>query len=289
MADYKLERAVRAAKEVSEEDFPELLDKVTDVARDVRPKDAYVHISNLKDELAKAMLAQWEFQGISTGYKSLDSRMGGLEAGSVVLVAGKTSAGKSALVTNIAVNVAKEHPVLFITLEMTTTQMLGRLSNLVVDPSSLDIMFQRSYGITYRDLEPLVKKAKEERDVKLVVLDYLQYLGRDMRMEEVARMSKTIKELALKYDTCFLVIASLRKGEAKVPWTDIGTDDLMGMAAIAYDADTIVLASRKDPQNEYQQDKFYVRVLKTRNKEYRYDDKDVELLWHKTKIYEEGV
>ena len=286
------DRPTRLADQVNElEDpaFDTFMEKVTGGDRKSRPEDSYVHIDELGEAVDKVRKERGQFKGFSTGYKVLDDKMGGLEKGSVVLIGGKTSNGKSALATNIAAKVCDKDgpnvPLLYISLEMTQEQMLDRLDN-ITDPKRLNMMFQKSYGISYKDLEPLILKAKMEREIEVVVLDYLQYLGRGMNLDEVARMSKTIKALALKYDICMMVIVSLRKGDTKTVWTDIGVDELMGTAAIGYDADTIVLASRKDTNDEFRPDQIYVRVLKTRNLKLDYNDRDVPLDWNDTKITE---
>lgn len=288
------DRPTYLAEEVKDLDdpaFDTFMEKVTGGERKSRPEDSYVHIEELEEAVDKVRKERGQFKGFSTGYKVLDDKMGGLEKGSVVLIGGKTSNGKSALATNIAAKVCDKDgpdvPLLYISLEMTQEQMLDRLDN-ITDPKRLNMMFQKSYGISYKDLEPLILKAKMEREIEVVVLDYLQYLGRGMNLDEVARMSKTIKALALKYDICMMVIVSLRKGNTtkNEKWTDISTDDLMGTSAISYDADTIVLASRKSPEDQFVDNRIYVKILKTRNTYLNFNENLVELEWERTKIKE---
>ena len=47
--------------------------------------------------------------GISTGLRDLDGKMGGLQSSDLIVLAGRPSMGKTALVTNIAFNIAKAH------------------------------------------------------------------------------------------------------------------------------------------------------------------------------------
>lgn len=254
-------------------------------------KDGIVHITELEDEIAEVRSMRGKFRGLSTGYTILDNKMGGLEPGSVVLIGGETSNGKSALAANIAVNVAKSPcPVLYISLEMTRKQMLDRLDMMTDGHLDLDFMFQQDFDMSYKDLEPLVANARQNGAVELVVLDYLQYLGRGMTEQEVAKMSKEVKRIALKHQICFMVIVSLRKAGAdlknKRKWYEIETEDLMGTAAIGYDADTVLVASRKDTENEFQDDHIFVKVLKTRNGRLDYNDRIIQLDWKDTKITE---
>lgn len=287
--DYLVEKL----QQLDDEAFVEVVDKVSDrsAKTEVKYKDELIHITEIEDDIKKVHDDWGKPGGLSTGYKLLDEKIGGLKKGEVTLIGGETSNGKSALATNIAVNVAKNHGVLFITLEMLQAEIGSRIMH-TNDGSikDLNLMFQAEYRIDYKDLEPLMKKGREMGDVELVVLDYMQYLGRGMTLDEVARMSKEFKSLALRYEVPFIVIVSLRKGSAEAKyrrkWVDIEIEDFMGTGAIGYDCDIGLIASRKDQKNEFQEDKLFVKILKTRNNKLDWNDRYIELDWDQTKITE---
>lgn len=299
MKDFKLKRVQDLTNELDDDQAFEALDIVTDrVARvDHAPKDGIIHISNAETELITAEKEKGHFLGLSTGYSTLDEKMGGLERGSVVLVGGDTSQGKSMLSMNIALNVAKTMTnVLYISLEMTRKQIWKRIMSITGSTveqltSSYDFSIQESFNLEYKDIEPLVKKATEENGCEVIFVDYLQYLGRGMTEKEVAKMSQIIKRVALKYNVCLVVIVSLRKPGAdmksKRKWFDIEVEELMGTAALGYDADTVVITSRKNMDDEYDETKFYVKVLKTRNTHLDFKNRIVELEWNNMRITEE--
>ena len=307
MADsYKIKRVEDLAVGMTDEEKIKLLDVATDTVAqskvDTAPKDGIIHIMDAADELAEVEAEKGKFLGLSTGYKILDKKMGGLEQGSVVLIGGETSNGKSMLSLNIALNVASSKGgfsnVLYLSLEMTRKQVWKRVASITgMTPeeltSELDFSLQESFNIDYGDLEPLIKKATEENGRELVVLDYLQYMGRGMTEKEVAKMSQVIKRLALKYKICFMVIVSLRKAGADVKnkrkWYDIEVEELMGTAALGYDADVVAITSRKNMENVFIADKFYVKILKTRNTRLDFDDRIIELEWDNMKITEPVV
>lgn len=258
-------------------------------ARDVETRGELIHIKDIEAEIDEAYKLWGMVSGITTGLPSLDAKIGGLKPGELILVGGETNNGKSALAQNIAVNVAKTHPVVYITLEMLTTEAGSRIKFMNDGRlDNLDLMFQAEYQIDYRHLEPLFMSGIA-KGVKLVVLDYLQYLGRGMTLDEVAKMSKLMKAMALKYKVPFIVIVSLRKsdgGKFKRKWTDIEVEDLMGTSAIGYDADIAIVASRKDLENEYNADHFYIKVIKSRNMPLDYNDRFVTYRWDRTRITE---
>lgn len=253
------------------EDYDDLLLDITGIAADI-------------DEEEKS----WGLvSGISTGLPSLDARIGGLKEGELILIGGKPKNGKTALAQNIAANVARHHPVLFITLELLAKQTGVRVKHINGGklPDSGRFMVQAKHRIDYRHIKPMFEEAKG-KGVKLVVLDYLQFLGRGMDNNEVAKMSKEMKTLALEYQIPFIVIVSLRKGDTKfnTKWTDIELDDIMGTSAIGYDADAILVASRRDQENNKDPDHLYVKVVEVRSMP---DSGDFLVYdWDKTRITE---
>lgn len=285
---------VKQLQELDDEAFVEVLGEVTERATssEIQPHDDLVHISDLEEEIEEEYKSWGKPAGLSTGYQSLDQKIGGLGKGHVILIGGETSNGKSALATNIAVNVAKDHAVLFITLEMLQKELGARIKHINGSVQGLNLMFQAEFRLTYKDIAPLFEKAKQLGDIELVVLDYMQYLGRGMTLEEVAKMSKEMKTLALKYKLPFIVIVSLRKGEQgknRRKWHEIEIEDFMGTGSIGYDCDVAVITSRKDLKNEYDPDHVFVKVLKTRNVELDYKNRFLEFDWDKTKIVESWV
>lgn len=277
-------------KGLDDEAFVEVVGEITErsAVTEVKQNDELVHITELEEQIETEYKNWGKVRGLRTGYRTLDDRIGGMGKGDIILIGGETSNGKSALAANIAVNVAREHPVLFISLEMQVAQIGSRIYHINdkrVD--NLNMMFQAEHRLTYKDLKPLIARASEMDKPALIVLDYLQYLGRGMKNEEVAIMSKEMKTLAMEFNVPFMVIVSLRKGDGgkgKRAWTDIEVEDLMGTGSIGYDADSIMIASRKDLANEYQEDKMYVKVLKTRNAKLDYNHRYIEFNWNGTKI-----
>lgn len=290
-ASFRAKAVLKSLKDLD----PEVLEDIAIGAeqelatREQDEKGKLTHIRDIATEIDEASKLWGKVSGISTGYPSLDAQIGGLKPGELLLVGGETNNGKSALAQNIAVNVAKHHPVLFITLEMQKTEAGSRLKHMNGNTlDGLDLLFQTEYQIDYRHLDKLFENANMA-GVKFVVLDYLQYMGRGMTLEEVAKMSKLMKAMALKYSVPFMVIVSLRKGEGgkwKRKWTDIEVEDLMGTSAIGYDADIAMVASRKNLDGEFEQDRFFVKVIKSRNMPLDYDNRFLAYKWDATRITE---
>ena len=112
--------------------------------------------------------------GLSTGLVDLDNRMGGLQSSDLIILAGRPSMGKTALVTNIAYNVAKAHReevqpdgtkktvdggiVGFFSLEMSAEQLATRILSEQAEIASEKI---RRGMIDERDFAKLVQVSQE--------------------------------------------------------------------------------------------------------------------------------
>lgn len=274
--------------ELDDDAFVEVISDQIEHAADVtqEPKTGTTHVVEMAERIAIVRKQRGTFQGLSTGYTSLDNKMGGIRPGSVVLVGGETNNGKSVFAANLAINIGRTlHNVLYITLEMTVDEMLDRFDKIAQRGlDGVDLSIQDDFDIGYNDLEKLVDASIEKDGTEVVVVDYLQYLGRGMDEKEVAKMSKKLKYLALTRNIAFIVIVSLRKPGSDIrnrrKWTDIEIEDMMGTAAIGYDCDTAVIVSRKNTDMEYDEDHIYVKILKTRGTKMPYNDRIVELSWN---------
>src|SRR5260221_14336334 len=120
------------------------------------------------DMAAKAFQRDGSLSGIATGLRDLDTKMGGLQASDLIIVAGRPGMGKTALATNIAYNIAKAHRaevqpdgtmksvnggiVGFFSCEMSAEQVATRI--LAEQPSIASSMIRRG-GITESDFEKI--------------------------------------------------------------------------------------------------------------------------------------
>lgn len=288
--DYWKKRLALEDDETIKEIEEAVLERGTDIVED-QPRSEVVHITELEDAIKQEYDDWGKVKGLRTGLPSLDEKLGGMGQGHVILIGGETSNGKSALAANIAVNVSRTEPVLFISLEMRIEEIGARIMH--INKGTLDglnLIFQQEHRLTYRDIKPLILRAIELGEIKLVVLDYLQYLGRGMTEKEVAIMSKEIKTLALEFAIPFIVIVSLRKSEGgknKRKWTEIEIEDYMGTGAIGYDCDAAFIASRKNMDNEFDDDHIWVKILKTRNAKLDYNNRYLFFDWDQTRITED--
>jgi replicative DNA helicase len=218
--------------------------------------------------------------GVPTGYHKFDEITAGLQRTDLVIIAGRPSMGKTAFGLNIAMRAAIMSNVstAFFSLEMSMEQLMMRMLCAwgKVDLSRMRSGFLRDEDWTrlyqaadalskapvYIDdtpsLDPIELRArcrrlKTEKELGLVVIDYLQLMHlkqkKDSREQEISHISRTLKSLAKELDVPVLALAQLnRKVEERTNKRPM-LSDLRESGAIEQDADLIVFLYRDEVYN----------------------------------------
>lgn len=196
-------------------------------------------------------------QGLSTGFPSIDKLTMGLVPGELIIVAGPTSKGKTLLSMHICNNVALiGGRVLFVTLEMTKTEMTSRYMyiNGGKDTSAFatvaaNTIFQENDELDWKDIDGLIQNAKRELEVDLVVIDHLHYFARDINhaSEELGKITMTFKKNAIRHNLPIILISHIRKlGQGE----ELSSESLRGSSLIAQDSDVVLLVNRDPETNQ---------------------------------------
>lgn len=121
---------------------------------------------------------------------------------------------------NIANNVAKTgRIVLFVTLEMTHVELTSRYMYLNGGESkdfievSTNTLFQKNDELGWKDIDGLIRNAKEELGADLVVVDHLHYFTRETEKasEDLGRITKEFKKNAIRHNIPILLVSHVRK------------------------------------------------------------------------------
>jgi len=226
-------------------------------------------------------------KGIPTGFTDFDKLTGGLQPGSLNIVAARPSMGKTAFALNIAQYVAlhKEIPVLIFSLEMSAEQLASRLlsaeseinlrelqqsrtvrpdqwtslTNAVARLSKSPIYIDDSSMLSTLELRSRCRRffAKQRDKRCLIVVDYLQLMANarksENRQQEVSDISRALKGVAREFETPVIALSQLsreveKRGSDKRPMLS----DLRDSGAIEQDADLVAFLYRPA---YYEQDK----------------------------------
>ena len=230
--------------------------------------------------------------GIATGFVDLDYRMSGLQPSDLVLVAARPSMGKTAFVLNIAQYVAfhSNLATAIFSLEMSKEQLVNRLFALEarVDAQLLrsgnladsdwekliegagtigksKLIIDDTPGISISELRSKCRKYKLERDLKLVIIDYLQLMsgsGRsDSRQQEISDISRSLKGLARELNVPVIALSQLSRQVEQRPDHRPMLSDLRESGAIEQDADVVMFIYRDDYYNKDTENKNIAEII----------------------------
>lgn len=213
--------------------------------------------------------------GLSTGFKSLDKLISGLQKGRTIILAARTGLGKSALGINICYNVAEKYkkPVLIFSLEMRPEEVGNRIlaaaSNVdgrkiatgrldddeqlkfnkgLRETATLPIYIDEDSGINSR-LGNIVNKCykfkAEHDDLALILIDYIGLITTGEKVDkriEIGNISHRLKQLANELDCPILVVSQIKRTQNKYP----EVSDLKESGDIEQDADQVIMLYRED-------------------------------------------
>jgi replicative DNA helicase len=268
-----VERAERAMLEVARDDRQKDFRKVGDVL--------HVEIDKWQRLSAEGV----SLTGTPSGFADLDSITGGFQPGNLIVVAARPSMGKSALVTNIAENVALAHerpwPVALFSLEMSEAELAqrfiasqaaikgddlrkGRLRDESKWKRVLRVASQYDAAPLYvddsSDIGILDVRAKARRlhqqalpehgGLGLIIVDYLQLMRADSRydnrVQQVGEMSRGLKILARELDVPVIALSQLSRGVESRTDKRPMLSDLRESGQIEQDADLVMFIYRDE-------------------------------------------
>ena len=293
---YILRQIIAACTESVRRSFEEqdevnnLLDEVEQKIFSVGEDRFKGHVLTMKDQVMEAIDAieqlyerRGGITGISTGFAELDRMTNGLHESEMIVIAARPSMGKTALAMNITEHVAinSKLPVAVFSLEMSSQQLVQRMlcsrarvnlqkvrdgflaerdfPSLTAAASKLaeaQIFIDDSAGLSILELRAKARRLKAQKDIRLIVVDYLQLLrsttrrAQDNRQLEISEISAGLKGLAKELKIPIIVIAQLnRQPEARTGGKP-RLSDLRESGSIEQDADLVGLLVRPEIYEE---------------------------------------
>ncbi len=212
-----------------------------------------------------------------SGFTGLDELLGGFQHSDLVIIGGRPSMGKTSLILNIARNAAIEQGacVALFSLEMARDSVVWRLLStesgvnlsrirLGLHTEEEEKRIMEATGILseapfYIDDSPQLRvvemrsKARRlyfERGINLIIVDYMQLMQGDGRMEnrvqEVSYISRSLKALARELDVPVLAVSQLSRASEFRASHAPQLSDLRESGSIEQDADVVVFVNRDE-------------------------------------------
>ncbi len=285
-------------------DETEEVDRIMDMAEkkifDLAQKKNTKGYTPIKDVLVESFAKLEELynqkghlSGTSTGFLDLDYKTSGLHNSDLIIVAARPAMGKSAFAINIATNVALQSGkgVAIFNLEMSKDQVGNRIlcSEAMVDSNKIrtgqiedddwvklastvgklseaPIYIDDTAGISIMEIRAKCRKLKLERDIGLVVIDYLQLVQGSgnrnaSREQEISEISRSLKILAKELDIPVIALSQLSRSVEKRDDKRPMLSDLRESGAIEQDADIVIFLYRDDYYNEDSEKKNIAEVI----------------------------
>ena len=235
--------------------------------------------------------------GVPSGIIDLDKLTAGFQNGDLIILAGRPSMGKTALALTIARNAAIENKsaTAIFSLEMSSDQLGQRLltsearvDNALVRRGSPNIKWKNiniasgklaqaplyiddTPALSILDLRSRARRLKRERNIELLIVDYLQLMQgpkSENRQNEISQITQSLKALAKELDIPVIALSQLSRAVEQRTKKEPMLSDLRESGAIEQDADVVIFLYRPAVYDKEDQDLkglAYLIVAKQRN------------------------
>ncbi|MDQ6620022.1 MAG: replicative DNA helicase [Pseudomonadota bacterium] len=234
-----------------------------------------------------------EVTGVPTGFSDLDKMTSGMQAGDLVVVAGRPSMGKTAFALNVGEHVALAAglPVAVFSMEMGASQlalrMIGsvgrldqqrlrtgrlvsddweRLSSALGRLNEAPILIDETPALNSIEVRSRARRLmKTYGKLGLVIVDYLQLMQAssqgENRATEISEISRSMKALAKELKVPVMALSQLNRSLEQRPNKRPVMSDLRESGAIEQDADVILFIYRDEVYNPDTQDKGTAEII----------------------------
>jgi replicative DNA helicase len=218
-----------------------------------------------------------ESLGVPTGFIDLDRLLGGMQPSDLLIIAGRPGQGKSGFCLSVAKNASqlhKKHVAVF-SLEMSNEQLVQRIvaqetainsqrlrlgdvrddewplfTQAVSVLSETNIFLDDTPAITPLQLRTKCRRLHMEVGLDLIIVDYLQLMTGDTRMEnrvqEVSYISRNLKVLARELHVPVLAAAQLSRAVEQRSDKRPILSDLRESGSLEQDSDVVLFIYRPD-------------------------------------------
>lgn len=249
------------------------------VTRDFRPLEDV--LADYMEQVEALTDGERTRYGIPSGFIDLDRLLGGFQRTDLVILAARTSVGKTSFALNLAVNAAlkAQAKVAIFSLEMAAEQLASRLLSMesavdsariraaqineqesrklnkaLNDLAQAPIWVDDTPSIPIMELRSKARRLAAELDdgLDLIIVDYLQLIagdGGESRVQEIGQISRALKALARELRVPIIALSQLSRAvEQRTPHIP-QLSDLRESGSIEQDADVVLFIYRDEKYN----------------------------------------
>lgn len=247
-----------------------------------RTTEDYVRLSEALqptiEEIERSGSHDGDTAGVPTGFYEFDELTNGLHPGQMIVIAARPGVGKSTLALDFARSAAIHHEqtTVIFSLEMgrieLTTRLLSAesgiplqklrqgkldderdwttLANTMGKINDAPLFIDDSPNMALTEIRAKCRRLKQQHDLKMVVIDYLQLMTSGKRVEsrqqEVSEFSRSLKLLAKELEVPVIALSQLNRSSEQRNDKRPMVSDLRESGSIEQDADMVLLIHRED-------------------------------------------
>ena len=275
-ADEKVDAAESLVFEVGQKRLGKYFDPVRSLA-----KEFFKDVDHLLDTGEPIL-------GMPTGYTDLDNVTTGFYGGDFIIVAARPAMGKTSLVLNFALNVARQEKgaVAFFSLEMSGKQLVRRIISTIArvpmgtlkkanlhhddyqkladaceELYSLPLFIDDSTDINPLEMRGKCRRLKADQGLALVVVDYIQLMrGNSRRPEnrnqEIGEIARGLKAMSKELDVPVIGLSQLNRAVESRDNKRPMLADLRESGSIEAEADMVMFIYREEYYKRREADSF---------------------------------
>ena len=224
-----------------------------------------------------------EISGIPSGFKPLDELTGGWHGSDLILIAGRSSMGKTSLAVSMMVNIAIKQgiPAAIFSLESSKKRILHRILSNICDIEvqkisngdfneeeekrfskglkmleDVPLFLDDTPGLSVEEFIEKGKKMISEDGVKIIMIDYIQLMTIhgipfSSRPEELALVIRALKSFAMEYDVPIIALSQISRDSQGPEGKRPQLSDLKRYINLEEDTDMVCFVHRPECYHIY--------------------------------------
>lgn len=224
---------------------------------------------SIAKENIKKNMENKEPTGIYSGFSIFDGATDGFQKGELYILAARPSIGKTSLALSMCMNISRNHPCAFISLETPATMIAYKIMGLVTDTAIFqmrkgflseqkqneifstksDEFRNRNFylvdktSIDITELKSIVRRLVIQYKIEVVFVDYIGLIDAGTSnmavYEKQSIVSKSLKEMAREFNIAICALCQVSRGAEKQNQPPL-LSDLRGSGSIEQDADVVM-------------------------------------------------
>lgn len=259
-----------------------LIEAMEGILIELRGRDTTKHLYKISEIIDREMLALDERKqnpdlvtGIPTGFDDLDFMTAGFQPDDLIILAARSSMGKTSLGVQLAVEAARKtgKPAIIFSLEMPKEQLVARMicaaaqvdlfkykrammlpeewrriEKAALDLIDIPVYINDTTGVSIADIQAQCRGMQRKKGLSIVMIDYLQEIApvkqTGNRVQEVGEIAKNLKRIARDLSIPVIALSQLSREVEKRPDKRPMLSDLRESGNIEQAADLVMMLYR---------------------------------------------